>query len=99
MVAVPLTNIKKFFASQNFLGIPLVPGLSQHAREKLRDYSIQLSRNPEYTGFENIENFRAAMKAKAEELGLSSEAYNQYDGTMTEMWGFIPPPVSMPTGF
>ncbi len=67
--------------------------------QKLMDYSAQLARDPQYTGFENREKFRAAMEAKAKELGLPTEAYNAFDATTTDVWEDLPTPPSNPTGF
>ncbi|PKL44647.1 MAG: hypothetical protein CVV41_04590 [Candidatus Riflebacteria bacterium HGW-Riflebacteria-1] len=62
--------------------------------KQLMDYSAQLARNPEYIGFANREKFRAAMEAKAKELGLPTDAYNAYDATTTDVWADLPKPPS-----
>lgn len=69
--------------------------------EALMAYGNTLSRDPRYIGFENRDAFKAAMDAKAEELGLTPEAQMKFDEVSLMFIGSgIPtPPISNPQNF
>ena len=87
---------EQFLAAANALS-------AEQARkiEALMAYGNTLSRDPRYIGFENRDAFKAAMDAKAEELGLTPEAQMKFDEVSLMFIGSgIPtPPISNPQNF
>jgi len=60
--------------------------------QQLMDYSFQLSRNPDYMGYDNHVKFEEAMQAKAVELGLPIDARSAIDTMEVSFIGSDLPP-------